>query len=77
MKLDDKGNTMTDGVWRMFTGRNYEKRHYSVRASGKVFMDCWPNAGFMMATDGSGREWPPLSCEIREQEHPLKRRDTP
>jgi hypothetical protein len=35
----------------------YEKQHYLVTVGGGAQAVCWPNAGFMNATDGSGRMW--------------------
>jgi len=36
----------------------YSKAWYDVETPmGEVITHCWPNAGFMTATDGSGRQW--------------------
>lgn len=43
--------------WFKWNGE-YEKQSYDVWISGcDVVLGCWPNAGKMCATDGSGREW--------------------
>ena len=34
----------------------YRKTYYLALIDGKE-VPCWPNAGCMCATDGSGREW--------------------
>jgi hypothetical protein len=45
--------------WIVWNGE-YEKQHYDVRYEAcKVQLHCWPNAGRMVATDGSGKEWFP------------------
>ena len=50
--------------WRQFDPAKYWKKFYDVRTpDGDVVGQCWPNAGRMMATDGSGRMW--TACEIR------------
>lgn len=39
---------------------NYAKQHYDVKLpSGEIIKHCWPNAGIMNATDGSGRQFKP------------------
>lgn len=48
--------------WVKWDGR-YEKQHYDVWTSGfDVVLGCWPNAGWMNATDGSDRRWFPADC---------------
>lgn len=37
---------------------HYEKDFYLALIDGKEVL-CWPNAGEMCATDGSGRTWKP------------------
>lgn len=46
-------------AWQEFTKDfDYEKIHYDVLLeSGDIINECWPNAGKMCATDGSGRKW--------------------
>lgn len=37
---------------------SYEKTHYDVELhTGEVIKACWPNAGTMNATDGTGRRF--------------------
>lgn len=44
--------------WQIFDG-DYEKNIYEVKDSeGKIY-ECWPNAGRMVALDGSGKEFFP------------------
>lgn len=48
--------------WRKWDGE-YEKQSYDVWTDRhNVVMGCWPNAGRMVATDGSGRQWRPADC---------------
>lgn len=42
----------------------YEKQLYEVWDDGEI-IEAWPNAGKMIATDGSGREWLPGGCLVR------------
>ena len=45
--------------WFKWQG-DYEKQSYDVWISGSdVVLGCWPSAGYMAATDGSGRQWLP------------------
>lgn len=45
------------GEWKEFDG-DYDKKFYDVKTSdGKIIKECWPNAGNMHSTDGSGRSW--------------------
>lgn len=45
--------------WTKWTG-DYEKQAYDVWIKGvDIVLGCWPNAGRMVATDGSDREWTP------------------
>jgi hypothetical protein len=37
----------------------YEKQFYWVHLPDGTRVECWPNAGIMNATDGSGRMWRP------------------
>jgi hypothetical protein len=37
----------------------YDKVFYWVHLPGGERVECWPNAGWMNATDGSGRHWSP------------------
>ena len=40
-----------------YTG-DYDKRFYDVKlADGTIIPRCWPNAGKLVAMDGSGRMW--------------------
>jgi hypothetical protein len=44
-------------AWKPWDG-TYEKQFYDVRYDRcKVQLHCWPNAGKMVAMDGSGLEW--------------------
>lgn len=44
----------------------YDKTWYDVLLpDGSVVERCWPNAGKMVATDGSGREWEPGPIAVR------------
>lgn len=47
--------------WQPYTlDFDYVKDFYEVRLpSGQIVAQCWPNAGWMNATDGSGRKWGP------------------
>lgn len=38
---------------------DYDKIFYWVHLPDGTRVECWPNAGFMMSTDGSGRRWGP------------------
>lgn len=67
--------------WQTFTGE-YDKDWYDVLPHGHrdtsrhVIPHCWPNAGLMCATDGSGRMWKPGECYIRKSaKHPLEASD--
>jgi len=54
---------------------DYAKAFYDVRLNGRaeIIKHCWPNAGKMMAQDGSGREWWPGECLVRlSPDHPLE-----
>jgi hypothetical protein len=54
------------GSWHKFTGR-YVKKFYELRMrkNGRPVL-CWPNAGYMNAVDGSGRQWSPhADVEVR------------
>jgi hypothetical protein len=43
--------------WRKYTG-SYQKIEYDVLLkNGKIIPNCWPNAGKLNATDGSGRRY--------------------
>ena len=45
--------------WQNWNG-DYEKQSYDVWVKGcDVVMGCWPNAGKMVAVDGSNRSWTP------------------
>lgn len=51
---------MSDNDFKPWDGTKdyYEKRFYDVRLpDGTIVEKCWPNAGRMVATDGSGRKW--------------------
>lgn len=59
--------------WRAFLGDgDYDKEWYDVRLpDGQIVKHCWPNAGRMNATDGSGQEWGAGQCEVRlSPDHP-------
>lgn len=43
----------------------YEKQAYEVREPGGPAVACWPNAGFMLAMDGSARRWGPGEVQVR------------
>jgi len=54
----DEPNAWGD-EWTLFTG-DYEKHFYEVKFfGGEVQKHFWPNAGYMMATDGSDRRFGP------------------
>jgi hypothetical protein len=38
---------------------DYDKQFYWVHLPDGSRVECWPNAGIMNATDGSGRQWRP------------------
>lgn len=38
---------------------SYQKRWYEVTTASGEKVKCWPNAGIMNSTDGSGRDWHP------------------
>jgi hypothetical protein len=45
--------------WRKWNG-NYQKCFYDIQTTwGKTHIGCWPNAGKMNATDGTGQSWKP------------------
>lgn len=45
---------------------DYEKEHYILTTPIGEGVLCWPNAGYMNASDGSGRMWAPCSnCTVR------------
>lgn len=51
----------TEEEWKIFDG-DYYKMEYFVRLYNKLantveIVKCYPNAGFMMSGDGTGREW--------------------
>jgi hypothetical protein len=45
-------------TWTVWDG-DYDKQHYWLLLSTAEVVHCWPNAGFMVACDGSHREWVP------------------
>ena len=48
---------MPDLLYFIWDGQ-YEKNPYFTFIKGKE-IPCWPNAGVMLAIDGSGRSWKP------------------
>lgn len=57
---------MEEVPFRPFEG-DYEKQWYEVRLPDGEILLCWPNAGKMIAIDGSGGEWSPSDgIEYRE-----------
>ena len=51
--------------WHPFT-EDYVKQWYELRLpDGTVIQHLWPNAGKMVATDGTGRMWLPGAGEVR------------
>jgi hypothetical protein len=45
-------------TWIPFDGE-YEKEFYWALLPDGETVYCWPNAGYMVAVDGSGRQWEP------------------
>lgn len=45
-------------TWVVWDG-DYDKQHYWLLLPSSEVVHCWPNAGFMVACDGSHREWVP------------------
>ena len=51
-------NAVWPRPWRKWHG-NYQKIFSDIRVNnGPTVIGCWPNAGKMNATDGTGRSWP-------------------
>jgi hypothetical protein len=51
-----------DEFWWDFTEDfDYEKVIYQVKLKDGAIVQCWPNAGFMNAVDGSGRVFKPMA----------------
>lgn len=46
---------------------NYVKEHYILTTPAKERVLCWPNAGYMTASDGSGRQWAPCADLLVER----------
>lgn len=57
----------------------YEKLFYWVHLPSGERVQCWPNAGIMNSTDGSGRQWRPeegvLVSQQTDEESPFNRQD--
>lgn len=53
--LDSVSMRRTKRVW----DGEYEKGHYILITPTGEEVVCWPNAGFMNSSDGSGRKWLP------------------
>lgn len=71
--LRDTEANATHGGWDAFTN-DYQKRFYDVKIGDEIVPDCWPNAGKICATDGSGREWGTGECLVRPTAtHPAER----
>lgn len=49
-----------NGRARAWNG-HYVKAHYVLITPAKERVLCWPNAGYMNASDGSGRHWAPCA----------------
>ncbi len=48
---------------------HYVKEHYILVTPTKERVLCWPNAGYMNASDGSGRQWAPCAdCSVERIE---------
>lgn len=58
--------------WQPFEG-DYDKQHYdALLPDGTIVPYCWPNAGVLCATDGSGNTWSKGKCQYRVSAlHPL------
>lgn len=58
---------------------DYDKQFYWVHLPDGTRVECWPNAGIMMSTDGSGRQWSPEDKPVvsvqRDEESRLYRPD--
>jgi len=49
----------------------YEKVYYDIKVGDEIIEKCWPNAGKMNASDGSGRSWKKDdNISIRETQFP-------
>lgn len=46
-------------TWELWEGQPYIKEHYWLLLEDGEVVHCWPNAGYMVACDGSGRQWAP------------------
>ncbi len=55
---DEEEECVNDGEPYLWDG-TYRKRWYKVVLEGGEEVICWPNAGGMESTDGSGRSWKP------------------
>jgi hypothetical protein len=53
-------------VKRVWDGE-YEKQHYVLTTPIGEEVVCWPNAGRMCSSDGSGRQWWPCADCLVEQ----------
>jgi len=57
--------------FRRWTGA-YRKEFYEVRLKSGDIIECWPNAGRMVALDGSGREFKPedkVAVRLKEEDY--------
>ena len=55
--LDAPPCCVRERPFRRWNGR-YQKEFYDVRTpGGRVFLNCWPNAGMMNTTDGTDKHW--------------------
>ena len=61
--MTTKKATPESGPWMKWDG-TYDKQSYDVWPHDRgsdIVLACWPNAGFMVSKDGSGRQWAPKS----------------
>lgn len=68
----EKGMPVSD--WKPWDG-SYEKEWHDVMLpDGEVVEHCWPNAGVMCASDGTGRMWTHHdNIRVRTGRHPFIR----
>lgn len=59
-RITAEDREVTEGLtWQAWDGE-YKKEHYFIRyKDGDRMVLCWPNAGYMNSSDGSGRVWSP------------------
>lgn len=82
----ERDSALSATLWKPWDG-TYEKQFYDVRYDRcKVQLHCWPNAGKMIAVDGSGLKWgredavevrvsefqmlPPALCDVAPNNSP-------